>query len=318
MLWVGWKKKIFNIFAIVGLSFLLSACKILVLQPEGLVAKAQRTLIITSFVLMLCIVIPVMIAIVVFAIKYHVSNKDREYLPEWSESYSIECFTWGVPILIITVLAILSGYFTYRYEPSKSLPILRADEKSLQIDAIALEWKWLFIYPEYGIATINEIYAPTGQQVFMQLTAESVMNAFWVPQLGTVIYAMPQMNAKLHLFSEKNGSFIGMPAHYSGEGFSGMGFKWYSVSRDAFENWVARVRQSSLKLDRSTYVALTRKSKRNSVLYFSGINKDLYYRVVNRCVLAGSKCNEDLMRLAAGKSLWGRICSVFDDGVNSE
>lgn len=299
------------------LGLLLSGCDIAVLHPVGLVAKAQRNLIVTSLLLMLCIVIPVMIAVVVFAVKYHASKKDAEYLPDWGGSHKIELCVWGIPIGMVTVLAVLTAYFTHKYEPSKPLDPVIASEQGppLRIDAVALDWKWLFIYPEYGIATVNEIYAPTGRQVAMQLTSENSINAFWVPKLGTVLYAMPQMNAKLHLLSEEDGQYPGASANYSGDGFAGMRFIWHSVSPGAFDNWIAKARQSGAKLDRAAYLQLTEKSKDNPVSYYSGLDKDLYYRVVNRCVAEGSKCNEDLMRLAAAKSLWGQLCSVFDPAV---
>ncbi|RCL01311.1 MAG: cytochrome o ubiquinol oxidase subunit II [Candidatus Tokpelaia sp. JSC085] len=308
-------KKILTFSEALTCMLLLSGCDIAVLHPAGLVAKAQRDLIVVSLLLMLCIVIPVMIAIVAFAIKYRVSNSAAEYLPEWGESHKVEFFMWGIPICIVAVLAVLSAYFIHQYEPSKPLDLALTDDghnRLLRIDVVALEWKWLFIYPEYGIATINEIYAPTGQQVSLQLTAENTINAFWVPKLGTVLYAMPQMNAKLHLVSEEDGQFSGISANYSGEGFSNMRFTWNSVSHDDFNHWVARVRQSSVTLDSSTYLALTQRNKNTPVTHFSEIEKNLYYRIVNRCVVQGSQCNEYLMRLAAEKSLWGELCSVFN------
>lgn len=309
-------KRILGVCGVLASGLLLSGCDIAVLHPVGLVAKAQRNLIVTSLVLMLCIVIPVMVAVVVFAIKYRASNKDAEYLPDWAGSHKIESAVWGIPICVVTVLAVLSTYFIHKYEPSRPLePVMAADQKPLRIDAVALDWKWLFIYPEYGIATINEIYAPTGRQVAMQLTSENSVNAFWVPKLGTVLYAMPQMNAKLHLLSEEDGQYPGASANYSGDGFAGMRFIWHSVSQGTFDSWVARVRQGNGKLDRAAYLQLAQRSKDNPVAYYSGIDKDLYYRVVNRCVAQGAKCNEDLMRLAAAKSLWGQLCSVFDSGA---
>ncbi|RCL00281.1 MAG: cytochrome o ubiquinol oxidase subunit II [Candidatus Tokpelaia sp. JSC188] len=306
-------KKVLGILSVLTLMSLLSGCDVAVLSPTGLVAKAQRDLIIISLILMLCIVIPIMFAVIFFAIKYHASKKDTEYLPDWGISHKVEFFMWSIPICVVSILAMLSAYFTYKYEPSKPLDYAVAtDNNPLRINAVALEWKWLFIYPEYGIATINEIYAPTGRQVALQLTAQDTINAFWVPKLGSVLYAMPQMNAKLHLLSEENGRFPGMSANYSGDGFAGMHFTWHSVSNGDFDNWVSRVRRSGNQLNYVTYLELTKKSKSNPVTYFSGVDRDLYYRVVNRCVAEGSKCNEELMRLAAARSLWGELCSVFD------
>jgi len=297
-------KKILGLSGTLVLMLLLSGCDIAVLNPAGLVARVQRNLIVTSFALMLLIVIPVMIAVVVFAVRYRASNRNAEYLPDWGHSRKVEFFMWGIPVCMVTVLAVLSAYFIHRYEPSRPLDhAVAGDARPLRIDAVALDWKWLFIYPEYGIATINEIYAPTGRQVALQMTAQDTVNAFWVPKLGTVLYAMPQMNAKLHLLSEENGVFPGISANYSGDGFAGMRFSWHSVSRGEFDNWVAMVRQSNGRLDRAAYLALAEKSKDSPVAYFSTIDKDLYYRAVNRCVADGSKYNENLMRLAAAKTV---------------
>jgi len=309
-------KKISYFFGAAALVLLLSGCDIAVLQPVGYVSKGIRDLIVVSFVLMLLIVIPVMIAVIVFAFKYRASNKNAEYLPDWGGSHKLEFWMWIIPICMVSILAVLSATYIHKLEPSRPLPgAVAGSEPVLQIDAVAMDWKWLFIYPQYGVASINEIYAPTGRQVRIQLTAENSVNAFWVPKLGSTLYAMPQMNNKLHLISGKDGLYKGRSANYSGAGFAGMDFDWHSVSKGDFNAWVAKARQSHNRLDRSAYLALAAPSKDNPIGYYSGIDKDLYYRVVNRCVADGAVCNEDLMKIAAAKSLWGQLCSVFDPGV---
>ncbi|WP_332065323.1 ubiquinol oxidase subunit II [Bartonella sp. CB189] len=314
-----------NMLVILGIALLLSGCKIDVLQPSGYVARQQLILIVTCIVIMLCVVIPVMVTVVVFAIKYRASNTTEEYLPDWGHSNKIEVFMWGIPIVIVMILGLLTAYYTYHLEPSNSLPVnVVGEEKPLQVDAIALDWKWLFIYPEYGIASINEIYAPEGRQVLLQLTSESSVNAFWVPRLGTVIYAMPQMNSKLHLVADELGVFNGSSANYSGDGFAHMRFQWHSVSLKDFDHWVAKARKSDQKLDRSSYRQLAispnmgdiaAKEKDSKVRYFSSVEERLYYRVVNRCVDDNTVCNESLMKRAAAQTLWGALCSVFDPDV---
>ncbi|KAA6204939.1 MAG: ubiquinol oxidase subunit II [Candidatus Tokpelaia sp.] len=309
-------KKISYFFGAAVLMLLLSGCDIAVLQPVGYVSKEMRNLIVVSFVLMLLIVIPVMIAVVVFAFKYRASNKNAEYLPDWGGSHKLEFWMWIIPICMVSILAVLSATYIHKLEPSKVLPeSVAGNEPILQIDAVALDWKWLFIYPQYGVATVNEIYAPAGRQVLIQMTAENSVNAFWVPKLGPVLYAMPQMNDKLHLISKEDGVYKGRSANYSGAGFAGMEFDWHSVSRGDFNAWVAKARQSRNRLDRAAYLNLAQASQGNPVAYYSGVEKDLYYRVVNRCVVSGTVCNEELMKIAAAKSLWGQLCSVFDPGV---
>jgi len=305
--------KIVGAVVLIMAALLLSGCDIVVLNPVGFIAKMERNLIVMATAVMLCVVIPVMIAVVVFAIKYRANNSRAEYLPDWGHSTKIELVMWGIPIVIVSILAVPLAYFAFKYDPANPLDAaIVGEEKPLQVDVVALDWKWLFIYPEYGVASINELYAPAGRQVFLQLTAEDAINAFWVPTLGTVLYAMPQMNAKLHLYTEEIGEFDGASANYSGDGFSGMRFKWHSVDGDDFNNWIGKLRESGAALDAERYMELTKKTKNNPVEYFASIENDLYYRVVNRCVTDGTTCNEELMRLAAAKTLWGQLCSVFD------
>ncbi|CDO46154.1 cytochrome ubiquinol oxidase subunit II [Bartonella henselae] len=314
-----------EILAVLGGLLLISGCKIDVLQPSGYVARQQLILITVCVLVMLCVVIPVMVSVVFLAIKYRASNTAADYLPDWGHSNKIEAFMWGIPIVIVTILGLLTAYYTYKLEPTNSLPVdVVGEEKPLQVDVVALDWKWLFIYPGYGVASINEIYAPKGRQVLLQLTSENSVNAFWVPKLGTVLYAMPQMNAKLHLVAEEQGIFKGSSANYSGDGFAGMRFKWHSVSSQDFDKWIAKVRANGQILDRASYRQLTiaprmgdstAKEKDAEVRYFAPVEKQLYYRVVNRCVDENTVCNEDLMKRAAAQTLWGALCSVFDADV---
>ncbi|WP_345114365.1 ubiquinol oxidase subunit II [Bartonella jaculi] len=314
-----------EIFAILGIALIMSGCKIDVLQPSGYVARQQLILIVVCVLVMLCVVIPVMVSVVFLAIKYRASNAAQEYLPDWGHSNKIEATMWGIPIVIVMVLGSLTAYYTYHLEPTNPLPVeVVGEEKPLQVNAIALDWKWLFIYPEYNIASINEIYAPEGRQVLLQLTSESSVNAFWVPKLGTVLYAMPQMNAKLHLVAEEQGVFKGSSANYSGDGFAGMRFQWHSVSPQDFESWISKVRANGQVLNRASYRQLSvaprmgdiaAKEKDAEIRYFAPVEKRLYYRVVNRCVDENTVCNEDLMKRAAAQTLWGALCSVFDPGV---
>ncbi|WP_375648685.1 ubiquinol oxidase subunit II [Bartonella sp. OT172YNZD] len=314
-----------EMLVILGGALLLSGCKIDVMQPSGYVARQQLILIVVCVVVMLCVVIPVMVSVVFLAIKYRASNMKADYSPDWAHSNKIEALMWGIPVVIVMVLGSLTAYYTYKLEPTNPLPVEVVGEgKPLQIDAVSLDWKWLFIYPEYGVASINEIYAPEGRQVLLQLTSENSVNAFWVPKLGTVLYAMPQMNAKLHLVAEEQGVFKGTSANYSGDGFSGMRFKWHSVSLKDFEDWIVKARANGRVLDRASYRQLSiaprmgdiaAKEKDAEVRYFAPVEKRLYYRVVNRCVDENTVCNEDLMKRAAAQTLWGALCSVFDPDV---
>lgn len=314
-----------KMLVILGGMLLLSGFKWDVIHPAGYVARQQLFLIIVCVAVMLCVVIPVMVSVVLLAIKYRASNTAREYLPDWGHSNKIEAFMWGIPIVIVSILGAFAAYYTYQLEPENPLPVeVVGERKPLQIDVVALDWKWLFIYPEYNIASINEIYAPEGRQVLLQLTSESSVNAFWVPKLGTVIYTMPQMNAKLHLVADEQGVFNGSSANYSGDGFASMRFQWHSVSLENFNDWITKARANGRVLDRASYRQLSiaprmgdvaAKKKDAEVRYFAPVEKRLYYRVVNRCVDENTVCNEDLMRRAAAQTLWGALCSVFDPDV---
>ncbi|UTO28507.1 ubiquinol oxidase subunit II [Bartonella harrusi] len=314
-----------KMFVILGVVLLLSGCKFDVLHPAGYVARQQLILIVICVAVMLCVVIPVMVSVVFFAIKYRASNTAAEYLPEWGHSNKIEAFMWGIPIVIVMVLGALTAYYTYQLEPENPLPIEVVGEgKPLQIDVVATDWKWVFFYPQYGIASINEIYAPKDRQVLLQLTSENSVNAFWVARLGTVLYAMPQMNSKLHLVADEYGIFEGSSANYSGDGFAQMRFKWHSVSQQDFDNWIAKARSHGQALDRASYRQLSiaprmgdiaAKEKDAEVRYFAPVEERLYYRIVNRCVDENTVCNENLMKRAAAQTLWGALCSVFDPDV---
>lgn len=315
------KKKI-GILAAFTSALFLSGCNWQLLDPAGYVAHEQRTLIFICLAVMLCVVVPVMIAVVWFAFKYHASKKDSEYLPDWSHSTRVELFMWGIPIVIVLLLAILTGYYTFKLEPSRPISSDIAGTKpTLQIDAVALDWKWLFMYPAYGVGTINEIYAPAGRQVFIQLSSSNSINAFWVPRLGTVLYAMPQMNGKLHIYTDKLGVFDGQSANYSGDGFADMRFKWHSVTDKEFSSWISKLKREGAPLTREVYLRLAEapkmgdieaKEKDAKIRYFSQLAPELYYRIVNNCVRNDRECNERLMWRDAAQSLWGQVCSVFN------
>jgi len=305
-----------------SMALLLSGCKYQLLHPSGYVAAEERTLILLCLAVMLCVVVPLMIAIVIFAIKYRASNTDATYLPDWGHSNKIELTMWGIPVVIVIILGIFTGIYTFKLEPSRDLPSsVVGTQKPIMVDAVALDWKWLFIYPEYGVAAVNEIYAPVNRQVFLQLSAENSINAFWVPKLGTVLYAMPQMNSKLHLIANEKGVFEGLSANFSGDGFANMKFRWHSVDDKEFNNWIEKIKHSGNSLGREEYLQLAKapdtediaaKERDADVRYYSKVDNELYYRVVNGCVAQNKECNERLMWRDAASSLWGQLCSVFN------
>src|SRR6186713_1409043 len=227
---------------------MLSGCNSVLLNPSGSIAAQQSHLIVQSTVLMLLIVIPVIALTVVFAWRYRQSNKEATYSPDWDHSTQLELAIWAAPLLIIIALGAITWISTHTLDPYRPLTRLDAkrqispETKPLVVEVVALDWKWLFIYPEQGIATVNELAAPVDVPISFKITASSVMNSFFIPALAGQIYAMPGMETKLHAVINKPGEFEGFSANYSGAGFSGMRFKFHGLSKGDFDQWVEKAK----------------------------------------------------------------------------
>ncbi|MEW7313823.1 cytochrome o ubiquinol oxidase subunit II [Buttiauxella gaviniae] len=262
-------------------TLLLSGCDSALLDPKGQIGLEQRSLILTALGLMLIVVIPAIAMAIGFAWKYRASNKDAKYSPNWSHSNKVEAVVWTIPILIIIFLAVLTWKTTHALEPSK--PLVH-DAKPVTIEVIAMDWKWFFIYPEQGIATVNEIAFPANTPVEFKITSNSVMNSFFIPRLGSQIYAMAGMQTKLHLIADEAGTYDGISSNYSGKGFSGMKFKAIATpDMDTFNQWVAKAKQSpEVMNDMATYEKLAAPSEYNKVEYFSAVKPDLFKDVINK------------------------------------
>ena len=202
----------------------LAGCNTVVMNPSGDIAKQQAHLIIVSVVLMLLIIVPVLILVVWFARKYRASNTEAEYLPDWDHSTKLELVIWGAPLLIIIVLGLVTWIYTHKLDPYRPLDRIDANTpvapgtKPMDVEVVALDWKWLFIYPEQGVATVNELVAPVGRPISFRISASSVMNSFYVPALAGQIYAMPGMETQLHAVFDQPGNFTGFSANFSGAG----------------------------------------------------------------------------------------------------
>lgn len=275
-----------NYSAFVGLlslcaATLLGGCStILLLDPKGPIGEAQRFVIIAAIVLMLIVVIPVFVMGFWFPRKYRASNTESTYMPKWSHSAKIEFFMWAVPIVIVSVLAILAWTSTHSLDPYK--PIHSVD-KPINIEAVSLDWKWLFIYPDQNIATVNLITFPVNVPVSFRLTSDTVMTSFFIPQLGSQIYAMAGMQTRLHLLADKPGVYAGHNQQLSGRGYSDMHFKANAVSREEFESWVQEIRRSSEKLDVDRYEKLAKPSDGyHPVTYFSSVKPALFEYIVRK------------------------------------
>lgn len=261
---------------------MLSGCNTALMDPKGAIGLEQRTLILTAIGLMLIVVIPVIIMAFAFAWKYRASNTKAKYTPNWAHSNKIEAVVWTVPIIIIAILGTITWKTTHSLDPYK--PIVVADKKEMVIEVISLDWKWLFIYPEQGIATVNEMAIPQGVPVKFKVSSDSVMNSFFIPRLGGQIYAMPGMQTQLHLIANEAGVYPGISASYSGKGFSGMKFDAIATStQEEFDQWVAKVKQSPNQLDTTDkFNALAKPSENNAVEYFSTVKPKLFQETVGK------------------------------------
>ncbi|GAD21366.1 ubiquinol oxidase subunit II [Acidovorax sp. MR-S7] len=307
----------------------LAGCsKAVVLNPAGDIAAQQGDLVVTATLLMLIIIVPVILLTLLFAWKYRQGNTEAEYDPDWHHSTSLELVIWTVPLMIIIALGALTWISTHKLDPYRPLDridatrALPADARPLEVQVVAMDWKWLFFYPEQGIATVNELAAPVDRPILFKLTATSTMNAFYVPDLAGMIYAMPGMQTELNAVINKPGVFHGLASHYSGPGFSGMTFKFHGLSEGDFAQWVHKAQQEGKPLDKTTYLQLAKPSERDPVQRFSSVEEGLYHKVLNRCVEDGRMCMHDMMAIdarggeaflkASGATLPREVCTASD------
>lgn len=263
--------------SIPGLVLLLSGCKRGILSPEGSVGLQEMHLIIVATVAMLVVVIPVIGMTLFFAWRYRATNTKAVYAPKWSHSNAIELAVWGIPTVIIVFLAVLTWRTTHELDPYKPLV---SDVKPMNVDVVSLDWKWLFIYPDLGIATVNQLAMPVGTPVNFHITSDAVMNSFFIPRLGSQVYSMAGMVTQLHLIADHPGNFLGESANYSGAGFSDMQFRTLAMPADQFKDWVQKVRDAKDELDRTAYDHLVVQSIDNPVQYFSKVDPALFKRIV--------------------------------------
>lgn len=279
---------------------LLGGCNMVVMNPSGDVAAQQRDLILIATGLMLVVIIPVMVMTVLFAFRYRASNTEAPYDPEWDHSTQIELAVWAVPLLIIIALGAFTWAGTHLLDPYRPLgridhqtPIAEEHEP-LEVQVVALDWKWLFILPEYGVASVNELAAPVDRPITFKLTSTSVMNAFYIPAMAGMIYTMPGMETTLHGVINKPGEYEGFSANYSGAGFSKMRFAFHGTDEAGFDAWIEKARSSEAVLDRETYLALERPSEGNPVQLYSQADADLFPLIVNMCVQPGTMCMSEM------------------------
>jgi cytochrome o ubiquinol oxidase subunit 2 len=261
-----------------ALPLALSGCGSALMDPKGQIGEEQRTLILTAFGLMMIVVIPVIAMTILFATRYHLSKKAR-YEPDWSHSTPIEIVVWLVPLVIIAFLGWLTWQTSHSLDPNKPI---ESDAETMEIQAVALDWKWLFIYPEQGIATVNEPVFPAQVPVHFRVSSGSVMNSFFIPRLGSQIYAMAGMDNDLHLIANEKGDYPGRSTNYSGAGFAEMTFDAHAVSPAEFDAWVDKVREAPQTLFYpQEYEDLARPTRDHPVEYFSDVSPRLYEKIID-------------------------------------
>lgn len=255
----------------------VGGCEYKLFDPKGPIADTQMSLLIYTALIMLIVVIPVTLMGVWYPYKYRKNNGKQEYKPDWHHSNKIEAVVWTIPILIILVLGVITYLTSYSLDPRKPIS---SDKPPLVIQVVAMDWKWLFIYPEQQVATVNEIAIPVDTPVEFLVTSDTVMNSFFIPNLGSQIYAMSGMENRVHLLASEAGIFSGFSANYSGFGFSGMKFLTHAVSDQQFDTWISTVKAAQNPLDDQSLAKLRVKSKDVKPIYYSSVNPLLFNEII--------------------------------------
>jgi cytochrome o ubiquinol oxidase subunit II len=253
-----------------------------VLQPQGSIADKQFHLIVFTSLLSLIVVIPVFALLIGILWRYRASNKKAKYSPDLEGNKTAEAIWWLVPLALMCILGVVTWRSSHELDPYKPIA---SQNKPLTVQVIALEWKWLFIYPEQNIATVNYLQIPEKTPINFELTADAPMNSFWIPQLGGQVYAMAGMQTKLHLMANGIGEYRGSSANISGEGFSGMKFLTKSTSRPDFDAWVTQAQKSEHPLSKVEYDSLSKQSKDNPPTTYSTTAKGLYDTVMMKYMM---------------------------------
>lgn len=286
---------------------LLSGCDMVLFQPKGSIAAEQIRLIIISVILMLIIVIPVIVMTLVIAWRYRASNTKATYAPNWEHNTKLEVVWWAVPCVIVFVLAWITWVTSHSLDPYKPL---ESKAKPVTIQAVSLDWKWLFIYPDQHIATVNFLEIPEKTPINFQITADAPMNSLWIPALGGQIYAMPGMRTKLHLIADGVGEYKGLSSNFSGDGFAGMKFNVKSVSSSDFSEWVQTVKNvSPNQLTPNAYTLLAKPSENTAVQYYSFVPDGLFNRIMMKFMMPANSLegmsNEDMKNMNMAKMMAG-------------
>jgi len=277
--------------SITGAALLMASCSEGVLDPRGPVGKAERIILYDATAIMLAVVIPVIVLTLVFAWWFRAKNKRALYRPDWEFSGRIEMIIWSIPALVILFLGGIAWTASHDLDPSAALAESSASAGSmapLDIEVISLDWRWLFIYPHEGIASLNHLVVPAGVPLRFRLTSTTVMNSFFVPQLGSQIYAMPNMVTRLNLQADEPGTFEGLSAQFSGDGFSDMRFDLVSTEAQAFRDWVSTTKAQGGVLDAKVFEQLEKPAKADGAQTYAQVSEGLFDQISLRSMAAVS------------------------------
>ena len=268
----------FALAAILFSAAALAGCSEGVLAPKGPVAAAERLLMLNSTGIMLAIVIPTVLATLGVAWWFRAANERARYRPDFAYSGRLELLVWSIPIMTILLVGGVAWLSSYDLDPPKAIA---SAQKPVRVQVVALDWKWLFIYPDEGIATVNQLTIPVGAPISFELTSSGVMNSFFVPQLAGQIYTMSGMVTRLNLRADHAGTYRGMSANYSGAGFSGMYFNVNAVPAEKFAPWVAETRTSGPALDAQSYAELAKPSQAVAPFAYRAVAPNLFNGIVS-------------------------------------
>ena len=258
---------------------LLAGCGRAVLEPAGPVARGERIILLDSLAIMLAVIIPVMVTILAFGWWYRRSNTRARYLPTFEYSGRLELLVWSIPALVVTFLGGIAWIGSHDLDPAQPLD---SPAKPIDIEVVSLDWKWLFIYPELGVASINRLVVPAGVPLHLRVTSATVFNVFFVPQLGSELYCMSGMAATLNLLADHPGIYPGLSAQFSGDGFSDMHFDVHALSRAQFEAWAASTRAAGPTLDDAAYRELLVPTQHVAPYTYSSVRPGLFQAIVTQ------------------------------------
>lgn len=273
------KKSFLAIFSLIIMLMFSSCSNMSLAQSKGPIGESEYKILIIASVLMLIVILPVFVMAFWFSYKYRASKSDKSYQPDWASSKTIEWLIWSVPILIVVILSYITITKTYELDPY--LPLEHPSEE-LKIEVVSLDWRWLFIYPEQGVASVNELVIPENTALSFRLTSSSVMTSFFIPQLGSQMYAMSGMQTRLHLMANEKGEFTGQNQEFSGKGYKNMHFKVKSVSEESFKKWINQAKNSSDTLNQNSFNQLSQPDTTRNVFYFSSVQNSLFDFILSK------------------------------------